>query len=198
MRSPPPRRRTGSGTAARRCRPPMRARALPPAEKEDGVGHACTPLPPAYARGLVKLSRGGADASAVREFDLDTRRFVDGGFTLPEAKTEVAWMDADRVLVASPLGGDDFATPSGYARTVRLLRRGTPFTEAPIVFECDPAHIYVGAVQALDAPRPRTVFLRALDFINSEVFVEEEPGQRRRIEAPTGASVSLTRDTLMI
>jgi len=172
--------------------------ALAAAEKEDWVWHGCTALPPAYARGLVKLSRGGADASAVREFDLDTRRFVDGGFVLPEAKTEVAWMDADRVLVASPLGGEDFATQSGYARTVRLWRRGTPFTEAPIVFECERTHIYVGAGQALDAPRPRTVFMRALDFINSEVFVEEEPGQRRRIEVPTDASASVTRDTLMI
>ena len=172
--------------------------ALAAAENEDWVWHGCTALPPAYARGLVMLSRGGADASVLREFDIDAKKFVADGFTLPEAKTGAAWMDSDRLLVATPLGGDDFATESGYARTVRLWRRGTPFTEAPIVFECEPAHIYVGANQALDAPRPRTLFVRALDFINSDVFVEEEPGQRRRVEVPTDASVSLTRDTLMV
>ncbi|HLH92830.1 MAG TPA: prolyl oligopeptidase family serine peptidase [Xanthobacteraceae bacterium] len=172
--------------------------ALAAAEKEDWVWHGCTALPPAYARGLVMLSRGGADASVLREFDLDAKRFVTDGFTLPEAKTGAAWMDADRLLVATPLGGDAFATESGYARTVRLWRRGTAFAEAPIVFECERAHIYAGAVQQLDAPRPRTLFMRALDFINSETFIEEEPGHRRRIEVPTDASVSVTRDTLMI
>jgi len=172
--------------------------ALAAAEKEDWVWHGCTALPPAYARGLVLLSRGGADASVLREFDLDKKQFVADGFTLPEAKTGAAWMDADRLLVATPLGGDEFATDSGYARTVRLWRRGTPFTEAPIVFECERAHIYVGAVQELDAPRPRTSFVRVLDFINSEIFVEEEPGQRRRVDVPTDASTSVTRDTLMV
>ncbi len=172
--------------------------ALAAAEKEDWVWHGCTALPPGYARGLVMLSRGGADASVLREFDLDAKQFVADGFMLPEAKTGAAWMDGDRLLVATPLGGADFATESGYARTVRLWRRGTPFTEAPIVFECERSHIYVGAVQELDAPRPRTVFVRALDFINSEMFVEEEPGQRRRVDVPTDASTSLTRDTLMI
>jgi prolyl oligopeptidase len=172
--------------------------ALAAREGEDWVWHGCTALPPAYRRGLVSLSRGGADASVLREFDLDAKRFIDDGFTLPEAKTSAAWMDEDRLLVSSPLGGDVFATESGYPRTVRLWRRGTPFTEAPIVFECERAHIYAGASQALDAPRPRTLFVRALDFINSEMFAEEEPGNRRRIDVPTDASASLVRDWLIV
>jgi prolyl oligopeptidase len=172
--------------------------ALAAAEKEDWVWHGCTALPPDYRRGLVALSRGGADANMLREFDLEARQFVADGFTLPEAKSSASWMDENRLLVSAPLGGPDFATESGYARTVRLWRRGTPFTEAPIVFECERAHIYVGATQALDAPRPRTIFVRVLDFINSELFVEEEPGQRRRVDVPTDASASLDRDTLMI
>jgi prolyl oligopeptidase len=172
--------------------------ALASAETEDWVWHGCTALPPDYRRGLVSLSRGGADASVLREFDIDARAFVADGFVLPEAKTSAAWMDIDRLLVSSPLGGEDFATDSGYARTVRLWRRGTPFTEAPIVFECERAHIYVGAAQELDAPHPRTVYLRALDFINSEMFVEDEPGRRHRLDVPTDASISLHGNTLMI
>ncbi len=172
--------------------------ALAAREGEDWVWAGCTALPPAYRRGLVQLSRGGADAHVTREFDLDAKAFIADGFTLPEAKTAAAWMDEDRLLVASPLGGEDFATESGYARTVRLWRRGTPFTEAPIVFEAERAHVYAVASQALDAPRPRTLFLRALDFINTEVFVEEEPGHRRRIETPTDASVNAVRDWLIV
>src|SRR5215469_14515755 len=42
--------------------------ALAAQESEDWVWHGCTALPPTYRRGLVQLSRGGADASVLREF----------------------------------------------------------------------------------------------------------------------------------
>ena len=40
-------------------------------------------LRPGGSRALVSLSRGGADAAVVREFDLERRAFVPDGFTLP-------------------------------------------------------------------------------------------------------------------
>src|ERR1700761_7781751 len=128
------------------------------------------------------MSRGGADATVVREFDLDAKAFIEDGFTLPEAKTSALWMDEDRLLVSSALGGADFVTAAGYARTVRLWGRGTPFTAAPIIFEGEASDVYVYAAQSLDAPRPRTVFRRALDFINTEIFVEHTAGSRHRLE----------------
>src|SRR5262249_47151103 len=161
-----------------------------------GAGAAM--LPPAYRHALVQLSRGGADATVVREFDVETRRFVADGFALPEAKTAASWLDADRLLVATPLGGDEFATESGYARTVRLWRRGTPFVEAPIVFECEREHIYAFGSRATEIATPRIFYGRALDFIHSGVFVEETPGQRRRIEGPTGASPTVFGDWLLV
>ena len=72
----------------------------------------------------------------IREFDLVEKRFVDGGFYLPEAKGGADWFDADTLLVSSALGGEAFQTISGYARTVRLYRRGAEFEAAPVVFEC--------------------------------------------------------------
>ena len=167
-------------------------------EKEDWVWAGCTTLPPDYRRGLVQLSRGGADAITLREFDLDAKRFIADGFVLPEAKTQVDWLDQDRLIVATPLGGDTFATQSGYARTVRLWRRGTPFVEAPIVFEGERSHVYVYGSRAHEAARPRSFYARALDFINSEIFVEEAPGDRRRLEVPTDANVSVFRDWLTV
>ncbi len=44
-------------------------------------------IEPDHALALISLSRGGADAVVVREFDMRTREFVSGGFELPEAKT---------------------------------------------------------------------------------------------------------------
>jgi len=50
------------------------------------------------------VSRGGADATVVREFDTVDRRFVAKGFELPEAKSSVDWLDADTVYVATDFG----------------------------------------------------------------------------------------------
>src|SRR5439155_1663111 len=79
------------------------------------------------------LSRGGADAVVLREFDLPTREFVPEGFTLPEAKGGAAWVDRDTLLLSSALG-EGMATHSGYARTVRLWRRGTDALAALVIF----------------------------------------------------------------
>ena len=52
-----------------------------------------------------------------------------------------AWLDRDTLLLASARGGA--VTTSGYARTVRLWRRGTKPDEAPVLFEV-PADRHVG------------------------------------------------------
>ena len=63
--------------------------ALAADEDEDWVYKGATVLPLSWDRALIRLSRGGADAVMVREFDLETRAFVDpaeGGFTIDEGK----------------------------------------------------------------------------------------------------------------
>ena len=61
--------------------------ALARAEGESWVWQGSQLLRPGYGRALVELSRGGADATVVREFDLSAMAFVDDGFRLPEAKS---------------------------------------------------------------------------------------------------------------
>ncbi|MBC7683323.1 MAG: S9 family peptidase, partial [Ferruginibacter sp.] len=78
--------------------------ALALAEKENWVWTGADCLAPDYTRCMVSLSRGGADATVVREFDLAKREFVQGGFALPEAKSQVDWLDADTVLVGTDFG----------------------------------------------------------------------------------------------
>lgn len=90
-----------------------------------GVGRRRRHLPE-YTRALVSLSRGGSDASIVREFDMLTREFVTDGFELPEAKSQVSWEDPDTVLVGTDFGPDTL-TDSGYPRIVKRWRRGTPW-----------------------------------------------------------------------
>src|SRR5262245_52990382 len=93
-------------------------------EKENWVWHSASFLRPDYKRCLVSLSRGGADANVVREFDVTTKAFVKDGFTLPEAKSEVAWRDLDSVFVGTDFGPGSL-TKSGYPRIVKAWRRGT-------------------------------------------------------------------------
>ena len=72
-----------------------------------------------------------------REFDIDAKSFVQDGFILPEAKGSMAWLDADTLLLSSAYG-EGMATASGYARTIRLWRRGTDVGQAPVLFETTP------------------------------------------------------------
>ena len=74
----------------------------------------------------------------LREFDIVHKRFVppsEGGFVVPEAKTRVAWQSADVLIIGTQFPGDDAAaslTDSGYPRTIREWRRGTPLEEATL------------------------------------------------------------------
>ncbi len=87
--------------------------ALGAAEKENWVWHGADCLKPDYKRCIVQLSRGGADADVVREFDLEAKSFLKDGFSLPESKNSVGWLDRDHLYV-----GTDFG--AGLADDVRL------------------------------------------------------------------------------
>jgi prolyl oligopeptidase len=97
--------------------------ALAKAEGEDWIWAGASTLPPAHDRAILRLSRGGGDAVVLRELDVPSKRYVKDGFRLPEAKGGSSWLDRDTLLVYSALG-EGMATRSGYARTVRLWRRG--------------------------------------------------------------------------
>ena len=56
--------------------------ALSQAEGKHWVSQGMQCLPPEELRCLVTLSDGGRDANYVREFDLRTKQFVEGGFSL--------------------------------------------------------------------------------------------------------------------
>ena len=73
------------------------------AENEDWVWKMSATLPPDHERAILYFSRGGSDASVLREFDLTQKRFVEDGFTLPEAKGGASWLDADTLLLPAPM-----------------------------------------------------------------------------------------------
>ncbi len=83
---------------------------------------------------LVNLSRGGADAVVIREFDMRTKAFVKDGFEVPEAKTTVNWVDENTLFIGSDFG-EGSLTASGYPRIAKRWQRGTKLEDADIVYE---------------------------------------------------------------
>ncbi len=141
--------------------------ALGRSERENWVWGGAVCLGPDYARGLLSLSRGGADAHVVREFDLEQRRFVSDGFFLAEAKSELAWIDRDTIFVGTDFGPGSL-TDSGYPRIVKRWRRGQPLAEAVTVFEALRSDVAASVSVDLTPGFERTVLRRAPDFFRSE------------------------------
>lgn len=153
-------------------------------------------LPPAYRRCLLSLSRGGADAVVVREFDAVDKAFVDGGFELPEAKQWVSWIDADSLWVSSDFG-EGSQTDSGYPRTVRRWRRGAPLAEAPTAFEGDKADVGVGISHDFRPGYERDIASRSVTFFTNEVYLMGRKGPQK-IDKPDDANATLWRDWLLL
>ena len=176
--------------------------AVAAADKENWVWKGVACLRPeqrgqSYRRCLVALSRGGADATVVREFDLQDKRFVADGFNLPtEAKQEMAWKDSDTVWVASDFGPGSMTT-SGYPRIVKEWKRGTPLSAARVVYEGKSTDVGVEAWSERESGQRRDWVNRHIQFWNTERFVQRD-GALVRLEMPVDAKVSPFKDWLLI
>ena len=142
--------------------------------KSDGIpwtwnGADCLP-PPDGTRCMVSLARGGSDAAVNREFDLKTKSFVEGGFSLPEAKSSVSWRDDQSLWVGTDFGPGSMTT-SGYPRIVKVWKRGTPLSEAQAVFEGEPEDVASSGYTAF-TPEGRYEFIvRTPAIFRSETFL---------------------------
>jgi len=154
-------------------------------EGEQWVFKGASGLYPEYKRFLVRLSRGGGDAVVVREFDADTKQFVKDGFCLPEAKSDISWRDRDAVYVGTDFGVGSL-TESGYPRIAKLWKRGTPLSDAEIVFEGDVKDVRTGCAAIHTPERRYDVIHRGITFYTSNTFVIEE-GRPLKIEIPDDA-----------
>lgn len=170
--------------------------ALAESENENWVWKGANFLEPTYDRVLLSLSRGGADASVIREFDVRQKAFVEGGFALPEAKSRVSWRGPDSLFVATNFGPDSL-TDSGYPRVVKQWTRGTPLTAATLVFEGRKEDVSVGANRDLTVGFERDFVSRAITFWTSELYLRRET-ELIKIEKPDDANAFVHREWLLI
>jgi len=166
--------------------------ALGKAEGENWVWAGSNCLAPDYKHCLISLSRGGADAKVVREFDLAKREFVKDGFFLPEAKSQFDWVDINTLYVGTDFGPGSM-TQSGYARVIKLWKRGTPLADAAQVFEGKDSDVSAFVNVDKTPGFERITVGRSTDFYNTEISLLVN-GQWVKINKPSDATLSWQRE----
>lgn len=170
--------------------------ALARAEHENWVfkGASCAP---SLARCLIALSRGGGDASVLREFDPVSKTFLKNGFALAEAKSTAGYIDDDTILFATDFGKGSLTT-SGYPRIVKLWKRGEPLAGAKPVLEGKPDDVSVEPTVLRTPSGSLPVIVRAITFFETEYYLPESDGTWRKLPVPLSASLQgMTSDRLI-
>ena len=162
-------------------------------EKQSWVGKGLVCLQPESELCLVALSAGGEDAVTMREINLKTARFVEGGFVLPHGKQNADWKDPDTLFISRDWGPGTMSE-SGYPITVREWKRGTPLDSASEVFRGDTKDVGDGATVLKDGQGHRAaIAVRNLDFFHTEYSLLL-PGGPRKLALPGKAQLQTLLD----
>lgn len=163
--------------------------ALAKEENENWVYKGMNCRQPVYDRCLVNLSRGGADATVVREFDLHDKKFIEEGFYLPEAKSGVSWVSQDQLLVGTDFG-EGSVTDSGYPKTIKLWQRGEPLEQAATVFTGNQSDVGVWPITFFDGETQYTMIRQSDSFYTGYQYVLNENFEPNKLAIPHDADVA--------
>lgn len=165
--------------------------ALSKEDKQSWVGKGMACLQPEQELCMVRLSAGGEDAVTLREMNLKTGKFVEGGFVLPRGKQRLAWVNKDTLLISRDWGPSTMSE-AGYPITVREWKRGQPLENSKEIFRGDTkdngygddAHVYN------DGQGHRAVILgRSRTTFDAENFLLL-PGGVKKLALPLKADVN--------
>ncbi len=162
--------------------------ALSKDEKANWVWHGANCLEPDQRLCLIGLSDGGEDADTVREFDLETGKFVKGGFNLPKSKQTVAWVSHDELLVARDWGKGSL-TESGYPYIVKSLKRGQKLEAAHEIFRGTPKDTGVNPSTLRDGEGHQVSIIdRSVSFFESETYLVKN-GKPEKLALPLKSGI---------
>src|SRR5438105_5031610 len=140
------------------------------------------------SRCLLKLSPEGGDTVVLREFAPSEKRFVDGGFSLGEAKAEAAYVNPDTILFSTDFGPGTL-TKAGYPRIVKLWHRGEKVSDAKPVYQAESDDV-IASPHVFHSPLGSVaVVSRAVSFFETEYFVITPEGQNLRLPLPLSAEL---------
>ena len=158
-------------------------------EGKPWVFHGMECLPPEHRQCLVSLSPGGGDADEVREFDPVSLAFEPQGFSLPTAKSNVAWRDADTLFVATDFGPGSLTT-SGYPRIVKLWARGTPLANAQTLLEAKPDSVGASGYRLHSAGGDVDLIADNRTFYETDYYQLLGDGSLHKLDLPPTAEIS--------
>ena len=120
-------------------------------------------------RAIVALSDAGKDEVELREFDIESRSFVQTGFYSPTAKQRFAWAGPDALMIATdfPSAGGVQRTTSGYAAQMRLWQRGQALGQAQLVSQVPASSVDI-SFSTLDLPVGHAVVSQNIKFHERE------------------------------
>ena len=172
--------------------------ALATAEKANWVWKGASCSRPAERRCLIELSDAGEDAVTVREFDVVTKSFVEGGFVLPKGKQDASWVNEDELLVGREWEPGQL-TKSGYAYVIKRLKRGQPLASAAEIYRgtADDVGAF-GAVLRDGHGASLSYAIRATDFFHNETFVLTDAGPRRLVMPEKASLVDMIDGRVII
>lgn len=162
--------------------------ALSAAEGKQWVFGGIDCLRPENRHCLIGLSEGGSDAREIREFDMQTLSFVDDGFRLPAAKSNVTWVDENELLVGTDFGPGTL-TDSGYPRQVKRWRRGTSLDDAETLFSGDESSVSVSSRVLQDQLSSAWVITESSTFWKRRYYLLLG-GATRALQLPDTATLS--------
>ena len=170
--------------------------ALSESEGENWVWHGAKCLYPTETLCMVALSRGGADADVKREFDVESKSFIENGFFLPEAKSEISWVNENTLLVATDFG-EGTLTDSGYPRVTKEWIRGTDISDAKTIYEGDQKDVWIGSYHDPHPGFERTFVYQGLTFYTNNLFLQTKKGLVK-IDKQESANASIWKSTLLL
>lgn len=137
---------------------------------------------------LVYLSKNGGETWQGREFDLQKQQFIEGGFSLDDARSHAHWLDENRLLVATDFSDGQSFTESGYTRSVKLWKRGQPLSKAIPVYLASQKSVSVRPFVFFDKNERLQGVAETKGQFSTDFYLWES-GQLKPLYTPKGARI---------
>lgn len=157
--------------------------AIAKAENQNWVwkGHNC------YKKNnkmcLVFLSNGGKDAVTAREYNLETKQFVENGFSFPESKSQFEWFDENTLLWTDATDRDKLTT-SGYPQTLKYIKRGQKLDQATFITDVPKHYVSIDSWMVSDQDKIHFIIYKSISFYEYEVFYLADLATQKLVKVP--------------
>jgi prolyl oligopeptidase len=156
-------------------------------ENQNWVFKGASTTFPAGNLFLVSLSKGGGDATVIREFDVSRKSFVEKGFKLEEGKGDAVYLDENTLIVSR--SDQENMTTSGYPTHVKFWKRETPVENAGLMFEGKKTDVGTWGSLLRSGTTIYPFIIQASSFFTSKKYVWFE-NKLIQLEIPEDAEIS--------